>query len=206
MEVRISYAITVFNEWEEIQKLIPFLLENKREQDEIVVLWDDKGDQRIPNYFGELIDKISFYSVEFNKNFSDLKNTLNSLCSKEFIFQLDADEIPDKTLIEQLPSILESNDIDAIWIPRINIVLGLSQEYINDMKWTRNELGWINWPNDHQLRVYKNKPEILWKGKVHERITGYQTIANLPDQKEYALWHIKSAERQIKQNEFYNTL
>ena len=135
--MRISYAITVFNEWEEIQKLIPFLLEHKREQDEIVVLWDDKGDQRIPNYFGELIGKVSFHSVEFNKNFADLKNTLNSLCSRDIIVNFDADEIPSKTLIEQLPQILEINSpfVDAIWVPRINIVQGIGLSKIQEWGW-----------------------------------------------------------------------
>jgi len=31
----ISYAVTVWNELEYIQKLLPFLLENKREEDEV---------------------------------------------------------------------------------------------------------------------------------------------------------------------------
>ena len=38
--MKISYAITVCNEFLEIQKLVPFLLDNKRQQDEIVILYD----------------------------------------------------------------------------------------------------------------------------------------------------------------------
>ena len=38
--MKISYAITVCNEIEEIKKLIPFLLEHKRDEDEIVVQQD----------------------------------------------------------------------------------------------------------------------------------------------------------------------
>ena len=38
--MKISYAITVCNEFVEIQKLIPFLLKHKRYEDEIVVLYD----------------------------------------------------------------------------------------------------------------------------------------------------------------------
>ena len=59
---------------------------------------------------------------------------------------------------------------------------------------------------DPQLRIYKNDSDIKWSGVVHERITGYNTIAHLPNQKEYALWHIKDISKQEKQNEFYNTL
>ena len=46
----ISYAVTVFNELEYIQKLLPFLLENKREEDEVVVRWDDSGPVEVWNY------------------------------------------------------------------------------------------------------------------------------------------------------------
>ena len=38
--MKISYAITVCNEFQEIQRLIGFLLKNKRVEDEIVVLFD----------------------------------------------------------------------------------------------------------------------------------------------------------------------
>ncbi len=38
--MKISYAITVCNEFVEIQRLLNFLLENKRDQDEIVVQQD----------------------------------------------------------------------------------------------------------------------------------------------------------------------
>ena len=37
--MRISYAITVCNEFLEIQRLLNFLIEHKREEDEIVILW-----------------------------------------------------------------------------------------------------------------------------------------------------------------------
>ena len=40
--MKISYAITVCNEFVEIQKLLTFLIENKRQEDEIVVVWDSK--------------------------------------------------------------------------------------------------------------------------------------------------------------------
>ena len=38
--MKISYAVTVCSEFEEIQRLLTFLIENKRSQDEIVVLYD----------------------------------------------------------------------------------------------------------------------------------------------------------------------
>jgi hypothetical protein len=38
--MKISYAITVCNEFKEIQRLLVFLLESKRPQDEIVIQMD----------------------------------------------------------------------------------------------------------------------------------------------------------------------
>ena len=38
--MKISYAITVCNELEEVKRLINFLLSNKRKEDEIVILVD----------------------------------------------------------------------------------------------------------------------------------------------------------------------
>jgi len=48
--MKISYALTVCNEFVEIQKLVNFLRENKRRQDEIVILFDQKnGDPEVAN-------------------------------------------------------------------------------------------------------------------------------------------------------------
>jgi len=46
----ISYAITVWNEVEEIKRLLTFLLKNKREEDEVIVRMDDSGPNEIWKY------------------------------------------------------------------------------------------------------------------------------------------------------------
>ena len=46
--MNISYAITVCNEFVEIQRLVSFLLEKKRPEDNIVILYDiNNGDEGI---------------------------------------------------------------------------------------------------------------------------------------------------------------
>ena len=46
--MKISYAITVCNEFLEIQRLLNFLIKNKRYQDEITILFDSQnGDKEI---------------------------------------------------------------------------------------------------------------------------------------------------------------
>ena len=61
----------------------------------------------------------------------------------------------------------------------------------------------INWC-DYQSRIYRNSPDIKWVGKVHEYISGYKTIAQLPSIFYYSLYHPKSIEKQEQQNSLYS--
>jgi hypothetical protein len=201
--MKISYAITVCNELEEIKRLIPFLLEHKRPEDEIVILWDENGDLKVWEYMISIPGPRHFRDY-FNKDFSEWKNKLSSVCEGDYIFQIDADEIPNSSLIENLPAILENN-VDVILVPRVNTVQDITQQHIQHWGWKQNEKGWIQWP-DFQWRIYKNDPEIKWKNKVHEVLDGFKTYSNLPEIEEYALYHPKTIERQEKQNTFYSTL
>jgi len=207
--MKISYAITVCNEIVEIQRLVSFLLDNKRNEDEIIILYDGvNGIEPVEEYLRAKSVNVDFmwYNGVFNNHFADWKNTLKDLCNGDYIFQIDADEIPNKALIQQLPTILESNpDNEVYLVPRVNTVKNLTEEYIQKWRWNVNDKGWINWP-DYQWRIWKNKPEIKWVNKVHEKLQGFKTYAALPDVEEVALYHPKDIERQIKQNEYYNSL
>jgi GT2 family glycosyltransferase len=44
--MKISYAILTHNEGEEIDKLLNFLIENKRKEDEIVIVDDNSTDDK----------------------------------------------------------------------------------------------------------------------------------------------------------------
>ena len=207
--MKLSYAITVCNEFVEIQRLIPFLLENKREQDEIVVLYDQQnGDEEIENYLRAKSINPSFrwYGDNFDNHFADWKNKLTQHCDGDYIFQIDADEMPHKSLLTSIPSVIESNDSNEVyWVPRINTVEGLTPEDITRWRWGVNEKGWINFP-DPQMRIYKKRDGIQWENKVHERLNGYNTYAMLPAKEEWSLYHPKDIERQRKQNAYYDTL
>ena len=207
--MKISYAITVCNEFVEIQRLVRFLLENKRYEDEIVILYDSKnGDLEIENYLRShsVNGEFSWHKGEFTNHFADWKNKLTSFCSGDYIFQIDADEMPDWYLINYMPEILEDNPDNEIYlVPRINTVEGLTQEHIQKWRWNVNENGWVNWP-DYQWRIWKNKPEIKWKNKVHEVLDGYKTYSALPTEPEFSLKHPKDIKRQEKQNAYYDTL
>ena len=206
--MKISYAVTVCNEFTEIQKLIPYLLDNIRQDDEIVVLYDSKnGDEKVEEYLRakSVNPSYSWHSGEFDGHFADWKNKLTDLCNGDYIFQIDADEIPNEELIENLPQILEMNSVDVILVPRVNLVDGLTDEYIKKWNWNVDDKGRVNWP-DPQWRVYKKSESIRWINKVHEKLEGYDTISNLPWVEELSLFHHKDIDKQIKQNDYYDTL
>ena len=207
--MRISYAITVCTEFLEIQRLINFLLKHKRAQDDIVVLFDEaNGDKEIKAYLSShsVTGKFMWYAGKFDRHFANWKNKLTSHCTGDYIFQIDADEIPTKTLIEYLPDIIEGNPtVDVLLVPRINTVDGLTDKHIQQWGWNVNSNGWVNFP-DHQWRIWQNKPEIKWKNKVHEVLEGYKIMSTLPSEEEYCLYHPKTIDKQEKQNNYYNTL
>jgi glycosyltransferase involved in cell wall biosynthesis len=206
--MKISYAITVCNELEEITKLLDFLQLNKRKEDEIVIQFDEFNVTEEVLEYLKLQNAIHNYKTiafPLNKDFASFKNNLKSNCSGDYIFQIDADEIPHDALIEYLPQLLEQNPVDIIFVPRVNTVEGLTQEHIDKWKWRVNENGWVNWP-DYQARIYRVTDDIEWGNKVHETLTGYDTFSNFPAEEHWSLYHHKQIERQEKQNKFYETL
>lgn len=207
--MKISYAITVHNELKELTELLNFLQTRIDSDDEIVVQYDT------PNVTKEVVDyllivqsihkQIKIVSFPLNKDFASYKNNLKSHCTGDYIFQIDADEIPNEVLIQYLKQILETNNVDLIFVPRVNTVKGITQDHIDKWRWNVNEKGWINYP-DYQTRIYRNTSEVEWMNKVHESITGYNTFSALPPNEEYSLYHHKEIERQEKQNQFYSSI
>jgi hypothetical protein len=207
--MRISYAITVCNEFIEIQRLVHFLLKHKRMQDNIVILYDEaNGDPEIEAFLRSHSQngEFAWHKGKFNRHFADWKNKLTSLCNGDYIFQIDADEIPSEDLIQALPEIIELNpEMDIYLVPRVNTVEGLTPEHIAKWGWNVTDTGWVNWP-DFQWRIWRNVPEIKWVNKVHERLDGFKTYTMLPDVEYFALYHPKTIDKQEKQNSYYDTL
>ena len=207
--MKISYAITVCNEIVEIQRLLSFLLEYKRFEDEIVILYDSKGGTKpVEEYLRShsVNGEFTWYSGEFEGHFANWKNKLTSYCTGDYIFQIDADEIPNEVLLSNLPGIIEMNPTNHVFlVPRVNTVEGLTQEHVNKWRWNIDDEARVNWP-DYQWRIWRNVPLIKWVKKVHEKLDGFKTYAPLPATPELALYHPKTIERQEKQNAYYDTL
>jgi len=205
--MKISYGLTVCNEDKELENLITYLKDIIESEDEIVIVYDQN---RVTNEVKQILEKYksdcTSYPFDFKQNFLENKNYLNSKCKGDYIFQLDADEIPEKFLVENLKAVLESNSADVFITPRKNLVAGLTQEHIQKWGWSVNEKGWVNWP-DSQKRIYKNDSSIKWTGhQVHGMISGYKTYITLPLSEEWSITHNKTIDRQEMQNERYQNI
>lgn len=206
--MKISFAITVCNELEEIKRLVPFILEHKGIQDEIVILFDDKnGNKEVLDFLLPFNIKPNvqvWRGLDWDNNFADWKNKLNEYCTGDYIFQLDADEMVTEFLIKNVSQVIqENNEVDLFYLARINTVDGITMEHINKWRWNLDKEGRINFP-DYQGRIYKSN--LKWEGKVHEKITGAKYYAVLPLEEEYCLIHHKTINKQEAQNNFYNTI
>jgi glycosyltransferase involved in cell wall biosynthesis len=205
----ISFAITTHNEGAYIQDLLDQLVPYcERTGDEIVVVDDFSTDPFTINVIEgyERAGSIKLHQRALNNDFAAHKNFLAEQCSGDYIFQVDADERLHPNMLEYIHDIVDNNtEIDLFLIPRVNVVTGLTDDDINKWGWQVNENGWVMFP-DYQTRLYKNHVDIRWEGKVHERIVGYKTMAPLPAEEEWSLYHIKDIERQRRQNELYQTI
>lgn len=200
--VKISYAICVCNEDREVKSLINFLLKVKDEEDEVNVLLDSKnGTAEVRAVLESYGDKIVVNEREFDGKFSDHRNYHATKCTGDYIFAVDADEMPQEALIVNIKSF----EGDIMYIPRINICPGYNTEWLDKHKFQLNEMGWINYP-DYQGRYYKNDGKIKWENDLHERLAGGENVARVDAKPLVSLLHIKTVERQDKQGEYYDSL
>ena len=199
----ISFAITACNEHIELERLLKQLDKNIKKSDEIVVQLDITATQEVKDVVSKY--KLINYIHPLNNDFATFKNNLKSICTNEWIFFIDADEYLSNDLLFNIHEILDANKgiVDVISVPRINTVDGLTREHIDKWRWFVDENGYVNYP-DYQTRICTNKPNIEWVNKIHERLTGWKTTANLPYG--YDLIHPKTIERQEHQNNYYNTI
>jgi len=201
----LSYLITSHNETSSLDKLLNILVKSKKENHEVVLLDDFSDNKETLNIIEKYKDKVKFYQKKLDRDYGTHKNYGISLCTGKWIFQIDADEYPTDTLLENINEILESNDNnEAIWLPRLNYFQGVTQQDILTWGWNYND-GMINFP-DYQSRLYKNLSHIRYERRLHEKVEGYKSYVFIPAQKDIALVHEKTIEKQRQTNLKYNQL
>ncbi len=210
--MKIGYFITACNEYEELKKLLILLRTNIDNNDCIGVLLDENNvTEEVDSLCNQFLvpDNEAFRVIYSNldNDFASFKNLGYHLFDDcDWIFNIDADELPSSILIQNIKQVINLNpETELIYVPRINTVEGLTQDHIDKWRWQVNEEGWVNWP-DYQGRIYKRSPMIEWKGKVHERIEGMKKYSHLPAKEEFAFHHPKTIERQERQNKFYERI
>jgi len=96
-------------------------------------------------------------------------------------------------------SLNDKHDYDVVKFIKLlesyNYIISKNDEYIDYYKPI------INYP-DLQGRLWKNNNIIHWKGKVHERLRAFTSIATLP----VHIIHNKGIIKQEQQNEFYTKI
>lgn len=215
--VSISYIVGVHNESKTyIDTLLNQLAKYAAPEDEIIVVDDystnEETLQALQNHV--MTSGIKFYAHALDGDFAAHRNYALSLAKKDWVVELDADEVPHEFLLQSIKEVILSNpEVEAYKVPRINIVPDITEE---DMQ----RYGWRFYPGtnyiglpDYQTRIHKNSESVRWTGRVHEQLIGHSAHTALPylDEEgkvipEYSLLHIKSRERQVSQNDLYASM
>jgi len=212
--VRLSYGITVHNEHEELNHLLEVLIHNTDPEDEIVIV-DDFSNQETQDVIASWVQQyghregpykpIRVFQRKLDGDFASHKNFVIEQSIGDYIFHIDADEYPNVILLQQIKQILEINNTDLIWVPRVNTVDGITEEHIKQWGWNLTEQGWVNYP-DYQSRIFRRDENIRWVRPVHEQIQGAKTYSHLPPHEELSLYHPKTIQKQEKQNQLYSEI
>lgn len=128
------------------------------------------------------------FQIHLDHNFSVARNFGLSKARREWIFHLDADEWPTETLLNWLVCFAgdrKSTQYEGVSIIRHNTVGG---EGIGDRTYERH------------VRFFRNM--YRFEGRIHERINVSDNwVKHAP--RMALMEHFKSADRQERQNEFY---
>ena len=131
-ELSVCYAITVCDEDDELRNLLDAIIPYKSERDEILIQ-GDKGNTteevlRVIEEYKAYIKKYIEYPL--NHNFGAFKSNLKNFTKCDYIFQLDADEIPSPFLMKHLHNILFDNPYDLIRLARINVMINDEEPFL----------------------------------------------------------------------------
>lgn len=201
----LSYLVTSHNETTSLDKLLSKLVQNKKDNHEIILLDDYSDNQTTLEIIQKYKESVVFHQHKLERNYGAHKNYGIEQCKGQWIFQLDGDECPTDLLLENIDIVLESNEAnEVIWLPRMNFFIGVTQADANQWGWRLHD-GMVNFP-DYQSRIYKNLSHIRYQRRLHEKVEGFKSYTFVPPQTDYAIIHEKSIEKQRQTNLNYNKM
>lgn len=202
--MKLSYLITTHNEDVSLEKLLSKLTSVLKTNHEIVILDDYSDNKETLKIFDSYKDKVKLHKRKLERHYGEHKNYGIDLCEGSYIFQLDGDECPTDLLCEHIDLIIEQNkNSEVMWLPRINIFHGVTEEHARNWGWNIKYKNYVNFP-DYQSRIFANVPHIRYKRRLHEKVEGFASHTFIPPQEEYAILHEKTIEKQISTNLKYN--
>lgn len=220
--MKVSYLVTCSSETDTLKRLVEKIYANLN-LDELIILQDESNWNRdrkkylcditeLNNDTSKIIS-LPIFVHPLNNDYGSHKNFGIENCSGDYIMQIDGDEFPSENIIgENLHAILESNpNVEAFVFPRINDFRGVTSEHAKQWGWRLTESPTykrpvVNWP-DYQFRCFRNDyPRISFTRRLHEKIEGYDSYVCLPPEEEYALYHDKTIDTQVKTNLRYNKM
>ncbi|MFA4954422.1 MAG: glycosyltransferase family 2 protein [Patescibacteria group bacterium] len=180
--VSISLCMIVLNE----EKFLKRVLANVSPYvDEIVVVDGGSTDKslHIAKSF-----KARVIRAAWKENFAAQRNISLKHAKKDWILVIDADEVYEKKLLQELQSLALNNiGIDAFAFPRKNYLDGkLTSQY-----------------PDRQTRFFKRDKRIRYARPLHEMVVGFRRIASPMD---LHIIHRKTSRRQAAQNAHYKII
>jgi hypothetical protein len=143
--INVTWAITVCNELIEITELINFLHPKIKYGDDILIQYDEDGvTPQVISYLN-IIDKlhnnIKVIGFPLNNDFASFKNNLKNHSNGIFIVNIDADEMPNEYLVDNIHMLLEYNkEVDVFFVPRINTVDGLTGDWVRKWNWSISKM------------------------------------------------------------------
>ena len=201
----LSYLVTCHNETSSLDKLLSKLVQNKKDNHEIVLLDDYSDNPESLEIIQKYKEKTSFHQHKLDRNYGAHKNYGIEQCKGTWIFQLDGDEYPTDLLLENIDVVLESNvDNEVLWLPRLNYFADVTELDVKTWGWNYQD-GMINFP-DYQSRIYRNLSHIRYQRRLHEKVEGFKSYVFIPPQKDIAIIHEKTIEKQRQTNVNYNKL
>ena len=131
----------------------------------------------------------------FDGDFAAQRNFAIDQCDCDWVFELDADEIPSSPLLAGLHDIardLERSGTECMGFARLNLIDGVLVQ-------SPGHKGL-----DYQYRLHHRK--LRWVGAVHEEITGYSARYEQPITDGHFIIHDKTAIRYDSRNTYYRSL
>ena len=178
--------------------------------DKPVILLDESKVTKDSDFVNQIklsinVDDFIFVFAKFEGDFSAFRNVVfEHITDGNIVLWLDADEqVSDNFFVVAYHVFKENPTLDLIYCARANYVNGITPSHVQRWGWKLDQFNRINYP-DFQGRIHIKRDNIIWSGKVHEKLTNIKNYATLDGELE--ILHVKEIQKQEQQNELYNNL